>query len=53
VGGQNQPAPGGIVFNETREQGLKKQIKELSSSNPDIVAQLLRTWIKEGEDDNE
>ncbi|MCX7614254.1 MAG: flagellar basal-body MS-ring/collar protein FliF [Clostridiales bacterium] len=42
--------PGEIVLNETREQGLKKQIKDFSSSNPDIVAQLLRTWIKEDED---
>jgi flagellar M-ring protein FliF len=36
-----------IVLNETRELGLKRQIKDFSSSNPEIVAQLLRTWIKE------
>ncbi len=42
--------PSEIVISETREQGLKRQVQELSSSNPDIVAQLLRTWIKEDED---
>ncbi|MGI5891302.1 MAG: flagellar basal-body MS-ring/collar protein FliF [Bacillota bacterium] len=41
--------PGEIILNETREQGLKKQIQEFSVSNPDIVAQLLRTWLKEDE----
>ncbi len=45
--------PGEIILNETREQGLKRQIQEFSSSSPDIVAQLLRTWIKEGEEDYE
>ena len=39
-----------IILNETREQSLKKQIKDFSSTSPDIVAQLIRTWIKEGED---
>ncbi|MEA4921219.1 MAG: flagellar basal-body MS-ring/collar protein FliF [Clostridiaceae bacterium] len=41
--------PGGIVLNETREQVLKKQIKEFSEGNPEIVAQLLRVWMKEGD----
>lgn len=36
-----------IVLNETREQSLKRQIKDFSASSPDIVAQLLRTWLKE------
>jgi len=36
---------------ESKEQVLKKEIKEFSSSNPEIVAQLLRTWLK-GDDDN-
>lgn len=39
-----------IVLTETREQNLRKQIKEFSSGSPDIVAQLIRTWIKEDED---
>ncbi|HWQ50780.1 MAG TPA: flagellar basal-body MS-ring/collar protein FliF [Terriglobales bacterium] len=39
--------PGGIVLNETRAQSLKRQIKDFSATNPDIVAQLLRTWLKE------
>jgi flagellar M-ring protein FliF len=45
-----QDIPGEIVLNETREQGFKRQIRDFSSNNPDIVAQLLRTWIKEDED---
>ncbi len=45
--------PGEIVLNETREQGLKKQIREFTSSSPEVVAQLIRTWLKEGEDDDE
>ncbi len=36
---------------ESKEQVLKKEIKEFSSNNPEIVAQLLRTWLK-GDDDN-
>ncbi|MPM86976.1 hypothetical protein SDC9_134069 [bioreactor metagenome] len=45
-----QPIPGEIVLNETREQGLKRQIKDFSSASPEIVAQLIRTWIKEDDD---
>lgn len=44
---KNSDVPGEIVLNETREQLLKKQIKEFSSANPEIVAQLLRSWMKE------
>jgi flagellar M-ring protein FliF len=44
---QKADIPGEIVLNETREQVLKKQIKEFSSGNPEIVAQLLRSWMKE------
>jgi len=39
-----------IVLSETREQNLKKQIKDFASSSPDVVAQLIRTWLKEDED---
>ena len=46
-----RPIPGQIVLNETREQALKRQIKEFAAGNPDIVAQLLRTWIKEDDKD--
>ena len=53
--GKNQKAtdweiPGEIILNETRQKGLKRQIKDFSSVNPDIAAQLLRTWIKEGDE---
>ena len=44
---QQANLPGAIVLNETREQALKKQIKEFSSQNPAIVAQLVKTWLKE------
>ena len=47
---QNDEIPS-IVLNETREQGLKRQIREFSKTNPDIVAQLIRTWLKEENDD--
>lgn len=46
---QPQEVPA-IVLNETREHGLKRQIRDFSASNPEIVAQLLRTWLREGED---
>ena len=32
--------------NETREELLKKEIKEFSKTNPEIVAQLIRTWMR-------
>jgi flagellar M-ring protein FliF len=41
--------PGEIVLNETREQALKRQIKEFAAANAETVAQLLRVWIKEDE----
>ncbi len=41
------PVPGEIVLSETREQGLKRQVKEFAAVNPEIVAQLLRSWMKE------
>lgn len=39
-----------IKVQETPEQVIKKQLKEFTTSNPEIAAQLIRTWIK-GEDD--
>jgi flagellar M-ring protein FliF len=44
-----QEMPGEIILNETREQALKRQIKEFASENAETVAQLLRVWIKEDE----
>ncbi len=31
---------------ETREEALKREIQDFSKNNPDIVAQLIRTWIR-------
>jgi flagellar biosynthesis/type III secretory pathway M-ring protein FliF/YscJ len=45
--GEKPEVPGEIVLTETREQGIKRQVKEFASTNPEIVAQLLRTWMKE------
>jgi len=42
--------PGEIIPNETREQALKRQIKEYTTNNPETVAQLLRVWIKEDDE---
>ena len=42
-----RPLPGEIVLNETREQALKRQVKEFTSANPEIVAQLIRSWMRE------
>lgn len=47
---EKKPLVDEIVLNETREQSLKKQIKDFAAANPDIVAQLIRTWLKEDED---
>ncbi|MCL2693841.1 MAG: flagellar M-ring protein FliF [Oscillospiraceae bacterium] len=33
---------------ETRDTLLKNEIREFAKTNPDIVAQLIRTWIREG-----
>jgi len=41
--------PEEIVLTETREQALKRQIKEFSARNPEMVANLLRIWIREDE----
>lgn len=46
---QAEQMPGEIILNETREQALKRQIKEFASVNAETVAQLLRVWIKEDE----
>jgi len=40
----------GIKIQETQEQAIKKQLKEFTTTNPEISAQLIRTWIK-GDDD--
>ncbi len=45
--GAKPEAPGEIVLTETREQGIKRQVKEFASANPEMVAQLIRTWMKE------
>ena len=39
-----------IVLTKTREQELKEQIGDFAENNPEIVAQLLRTWMKEDDD---
>ena len=40
----------GIKLQETQEQAIKKQLKEFTSTNPEIAAQLLRTWLKGDEE---
>jgi len=46
--GEARPEPPGeIVLTETREQGIKRQVKEFAGANPEVVAQLIRTWMKE------
>ncbi len=39
-----------IKVQETQEQVIKKQLQEFTVSNPEIAAQLIRTWLK-GEDE--
>ncbi len=39
-----------IKIQETQEQVIKKQLQEFTSANPEIAAQLIRTWLK-GEDE--
>jgi len=39
-----------IKLQDTKEQVIKKQLKDFTSNNPEIAAQLIRTWIK-GDDD--
>lgn len=36
----------GIKVQETEEQAIKKQLKDFTNSNPEIVSQLIRTWLK-------
>lgn len=38
-----------IKVQKTQEQAIKKQLKDFTKTNPEIAAQLIRTWIK-GED---
>ena len=35
-----------IVLNETREQAIKRQIKEFTDTHPQIVAQMIRTGLR-------
>jgi len=39
-----------IKLQETQEQAIKKQLKDFSRNNPEIAAQLIRTWLK-GDDE--
>lgn len=34
---------------ETRDEALKREIRDFSKNNPEIVAQLIRSWMR-GED---
>lgn len=36
----------GIKVQETEGQAIKKQLKDFTKTNPEIVSQLIRTWIK-------
>ncbi len=46
-----KPLPEEIVLNETREQGLKRQIKDFASGNSEIVAQLFAHRLREDDDE--
>ncbi|MCL1788725.1 MAG: hypothetical protein FWG33_00020 [Oscillospiraceae bacterium] len=35
--------------NDTKDVVLKREIKEFSKSNPEIIAQLIRTWLRDDE----
>lgn len=37
--------------NETKELVIRREISEFAKNSPDIVAQLLKNWMKEDEDD--
>ena len=39
--------PDEIVLSETREQGLKRHVREFTAANPEVVATLIRGWMKE------
>lgn len=51
---QEEPVPEFSVelqnMKDTKEQALKKGIQDFSSQNPEIVAQLIKTWLKGDED---
>lgn len=57
--GENRPQPkqpvdlgvAKLEVTETKEMALKREIQSFSKENPDIAAQLLRTWIKGDDDD--
>jgi flagellar biosynthesis/type III secretory pathway M-ring protein FliF/YscJ len=34
------------VSSDTREAVLRREIKDFSRTNPEIVAQLIRTWMR-------
>jgi flagellar biosynthesis/type III secretory pathway M-ring protein FliF/YscJ len=34
-------------ISETKQQKIKEVIREFSSKNPEIVSQLIRSWLKE------
>ena len=36
----------GIKVQETEEQAIKKQLKDFTKTSPEIVSQLIRTWLK-------
>ena len=36
----------GIKVQETQEHAIKKQLRDFTKSNPEIAAQLVRTWLK-------
>ncbi|MFA9380255.1 MAG: flagellar basal-body MS-ring/collar protein FliF, partial [Acetanaerobacterium sp.] len=40
-----------LEVTDTKELALKREIQNFSKENPDIAAQLLRTWLKGDEDD--
>ncbi len=49
-----QPVDLGVAkleVTETKEMALKREIQSFSKENPDIAAQLLRTWLKGDDDD--
>ncbi len=57
--GESKPAPrppidvgvAKLEVTETKELALKREIQNFSKENPDIAAQLLRTWLKGDDDD--
>jgi flagellar M-ring protein FliF len=37
---------------QTRDQELRKGLQEFTEQNPEIVAQLIRTWVRGDDDDS-